>query len=98
MLLIDGNIMNEELLKILVNEKAVVKLVRKIGDGRYYTRKLLGIMKGWGYGHKLMLKAHRMGLIEREKVKPEGKGNWRIYNRVTPLGKKVIKLAEEIGV
>jgi predicted transcriptional regulator len=81
-----------ELLKILIEEKAVVKLLKTIGDKEYPTRKLLKKLGAYGYGHKLLLKAERKGLVERKTVKN------RIQNRLTPDGKKIIKLAKDIGV
>jgi hypothetical protein len=81
-----------ELLKILIEEKAVVKLLKTIGDKEYPTRKLLKKLGAYGYGHKLLLKAERKGLVERKTVKN------RIQNRLTPEGKKIIKLAKDIGV
>jgi hypothetical protein len=81
-----------ELLKILIEEKAVVKLLKTIGDKEYPTRKLLKKLGAYGYGHKLLKKAERKGLVERKIVKN------RIQNRLTPDGKKIIKLAKDIGV
>jgi DNA-binding PadR family transcriptional regulator len=46
----------------------------------------------YGYGHKLLLRAERKGLVERTTVKN------KIKNKLTPNGKKVLKLAKEIGV
>jgi hypothetical protein len=48
------------LLKILVEEKALVKLLKTIGSGREYpTRELLTKLGAYGYGHKLLLKAQK---------------------------------------
>jgi len=98
MLLVNGNIMRHDLFKLLINESAVIRLLRTIGDGKYYTRELLNMLGEWGYGHRLLMRAYNLGLIERERMKPEGKGNWRVYNRLTRMGKEVIRLAEEMGV
>ncbi len=98
MLLLNGNIMKQGLFKLLVEEKAIVRLLKTIGKGRYHTRELLSTLGEWGYGHKLLMKAYKLGLIEREKTRPEGRGNWRVYNRLTRMGREVIRLAEEIGV
>ena len=97
MLLLIGNIMKPESLKLLIDEKAVVRFLKTIGDGRYHTRELLNMLGEWGYGHKLLLKAYKLGLIDREKVKPEGKGNWRVYNKLAKRGKEVVRMAEEIA-
>lgn len=86
-----------ELYRILIEEKAVVKLVRKVGIGRYHTRELLDMLGGgWDYRHKLLLRAEKLGLVEREKVRPKGKGNWRVYNKLTKKGEDVLKLEENI--
>jgi hypothetical protein len=81
-----------ELLRILIEEKAVVKLLKSIGNREYPTRKLLKRLGAYGYGHKLLLRAERKGLVERTTVKN------KIQNRLTPNGKKILKLAREIGV
>jgi hypothetical protein len=81
-----------EFLRILIEERAVVKLLKTIGNREYPTRKLLKRLGAYGYGHKLLLRAERKGLVERTMVKN------KIQNRLTPNGKKIIKLAKEIGV
>ena len=54
------------LVKILVDEKALVKLLKTISRGREYaTRELLTKLGAYGYGHKLLLKAQKRGLVER---------------------------------
>jgi hypothetical protein len=81
------------LLKILVEEKALVKLLKTIGTGREYpTRELLTKLGTYGYGHKLLLKAEKRGLVDRRTVKK------KVFNRLTTDGKKVVKIAKEIGV
>jgi hypothetical protein len=46
----------------------------------------------YGYGHKLLLKADKLGLVDRKTVKN------KIFNSLTGDGKKIIALAKEIGV
>jgi hypothetical protein len=81
-----------EFLRILIEERAVVKLLKTIGNREYPTRRLLKRLGAYGYGHKLLLRAERKGLVERTMVKN------KIQNRLTPNGKKILKLAKEIGV
>jgi predicted transcriptional regulator len=81
-----------EFLRILIEERAVVKLLKTIGNREYPTRKLLKRLGAYGYGHKLLLRAEKKGLVERTMVKN------KIQNRLTPNGKKILKLAKEIGV
>jgi predicted transcriptional regulator len=79
-------------LKILIEEKAMVKLLKTIGDKEYHTRELLKKLGAYGYGHKLLIKAERIGLVERRTNKN------KMYNTLTKKGKEVIKLAKQIGV
>jgi hypothetical protein len=46
----------------------------------------------YGYGHKMLLKAEKRGLVARKTVKN------KVFNKLTEDGKKVVKLAREIGV
>ena len=81
------------LVKILVEEKALVKLLKTIGRGREYaTRELLTKLGACGYGHKLLLKAQKRGLVERKTVKN------KVFNKLTSDGKKIVMIAKEIGV
>ncbi len=43
---------------------------------------------------RALVKAYKLGLIDRERVKSEGKGNWRMYNKLAKRDKQVVKLAE----
>lgn len=81
------------LVKILVEQKALVKLLKTIGLGRgYSTRELLTKLGAYGYGHKLLLRAHKKGLIDRKNEKN------KVYNSLTSDGKKIVAIAKEIGV
>ena len=81
------------LLKILVEERGLVRLLKTLGTGRgYSTRELLTKLGAYGYGHKLLLKAQKRGLVARKSVKN------KVYNSLTEDGKKLVKLSKEIGV
>jgi len=80
-------------LKILIEEKGLVRLLKTIGAGRgYSTRELLTKLGAYGYGHKLLLKAQKRGLVSRKTAQN------KVYNSLTEDGKKIVKLAKEIGV
>jgi predicted transcriptional regulator len=81
-----------KLLRILIKEKALVRLLKTIGNKEYHTRELLKMLGEYGYGHKLLMKAESNGLVERKKIKN------KIYNKLTKEGKEIIKLAKEIRV
>jgi hypothetical protein len=80
------------LLRLIIREKALVKLLKTIDNKEYHTRELLTRLGAYGYGHKLLVKAHKIKLVERRVVKN------KIYNRLTTKGKELVKLAREIGV
>ena len=81
------------MLKILVEEKSLVKLLKILGNGKgYSTRELLTKLGAYGYGHKQLLKAQKRGLVVRKSVKN------RVFNNLTDDGKRLVKLAREIGV
>ncbi|MFZ0405318.1 MAG: hypothetical protein WAL79_05800, partial [Nitrososphaeraceae archaeon] len=81
-----------KLLKILIEQKALVKVLKTIGAGRgYSTRELLTKLGAYGYGHKLLLKADKLGLVDRKTVKN------KIFNSLTSDGKKIVMIAKELG-
>ena len=82
-----------KLLKILIEQKALVKVLKTIGAGRgYSTRELLTKLGAYGYGHKLLLQADKLGLVDRKTVKN------KIFNSLTSDGKKIVMIAKELGV
>ena len=82
-----------KLLKVLVQQKALVKLLKTIGPGKGYpTRELLTKLGAYGYGHKLLLRAHKIGLVDRKNLKN------KVFNSLTSDGKRIVILAKEIGV
>ncbi|MGA8844827.1 MAG: hypothetical protein WB511_14680 [Nitrososphaeraceae archaeon] len=82
-----------KLLKILIEQKALVKLLKTIGAGKgYSTRDLLTKLGAYGYGHKLLLQADKLGLVDRKTVKN------KIFNSLTSDGKKIVMIAKEVGV
>ncbi len=81
-----------QLLRIIVEEKALLRVLKTIGNQEYHTRELLKRVGAYGYGHKLLLEAEKKGLVKRRIVKN------RMYNKLTRKGQDVIKLAKQIGV
>ncbi|HET6590124.1 MAG TPA: hypothetical protein VFG45_08180 [Candidatus Nitrosocosmicus sp.] len=91
-LLVTTCMRDANLIKIMIEERALIKLIKSIGEKEYSTRDLLKKLGAYGYGHKLLLKAADKGLVERSTVKN------KTYNKLTKEGKKFMKLASEIGV
>ena len=58
----------------------------------YSTRDLLTKLGAYGYGHKLLLQADKLGLVDRKTVKN------KVFNSLTSDGKKIVMIAKEIGV
>ena len=82
-----------KLLKVLVERKALVKVLKTIGMGKgYSTRDLLTKLGAYGYGHKLLLQADKLGLVDRKTVKN------KVFNTLSSEGKKLVNLAKEVGV
>lgn len=81
-----------QLLRILIKERAIVRLLKTIGDADYPTRELLNKLGAYGYGHKLLVRAEHIGLVQRKVNKN------KVFNKLTPDGKKVVALAKKIGV
>jgi len=82
-----------KLLKVLVEQRALVKVLKTIGPGKgYSTRELLTKLGAYGYGHKLLLMGDKLGLVDRKTV------NNKVFNTLTSDGKKIVTLAKEIGV
>lgn len=81
-----------QLLRLIVEEKALLKVLKTIGTHEYHTRELLKKVGAYGYGHKLLLEAEKKGLVKRRIVKN------RMYNKLTKKGQDLIKLARQIGV
>jgi len=86
------HISKNTLLKLLIQEKALVRLLKTIGHEEYHTRELLKKLGAYGYGHKLLLRAQKNGLVQRRTAKN------KIYNKLTKKGRDVVKLAVRIGV
>jgi len=77
------------LLKILVEEKGLVRLLKTLGTGRgYATRELLTKLGAYGYGHKQLLKAQKRGLVARKSVKN------KVFNNLTEDGKKTCETSK----
>jgi hypothetical protein len=79
-------------LRLIIEEKALLRVVKTIGYREYHTRELLKKLGAYGYGHKLLLEAEKKGLVKRRIVKN------RMYNKLTRKGEDLVKLAKQIGV
>ena len=87
------------ILKVLINERPLISLLRVLKKKELHTRELLITMGSWGYGQSLMKRATNLGLIARKvkKAKSPGRGKPRIYNSLTNKGREVVGLADKVG-
>ena len=87
------------ILKVLINERSLIKLLRILKNKELHTRELLITMGSWGYGQSLLKRATNLGLIERKvkKEKSARRGKPRIYNSLTTKGRDLVGLADKVG-
>ena len=87
------------ILKVLINERSLIKLLRILKNKELHTRELLITMGSWGYGQSLLKRATNLGLIERKvkKEKSARRGKPRIYNSLTTKGRDLVRLADKVG-
>ena len=84
-------IMEIETLQAL-QDKGLIRLLKAIEPGSIATRRLFEKFSGNDL-HRKLKEATERGFVTREKVKPEGKGNWLMVNRLTPKGKRLLQVA-----
>ena len=89
---------DKKTLRLLVKRRAMLRvlsiLVKQKGNAlstRILLRKL-----GANNLHHVILQAEEEGYIKRKRVKPQGKGNYLIYNRLTPKGRRLAKLNKKL--
>ncbi len=81
-----------ELLRVIIKEKGVLKIVLALKDGEFETAELL--RRIGGYLNQDLKKAHKEGYIERVQVDQEGVGHFKLVNRLTGKGEALLKLYE----
>ncbi len=89
---------DKKTLQLLVKRRAMLRvlsiLVNQKGNAlptRILLRKL-----GANNLHYVILQAEKEGYIERKRVKPQGKGNYLVYNRLTPKGRRLAELNKKL--
>jgi hypothetical protein len=90
--------LNKETLRILVKRRAMVRvlsiLVKQKGNA-LPTRILLQKL-GANNLHHVILQAEQEGYIRRKRIKPQGKGNYLVYNQLTSKGKGLAELNKKL--
>jgi hypothetical protein len=76
---------NRALIRMLV-------ILSEAGDVGLYTVELLERVGSVSYGQKMLKLGEKNGYIRRVRnIKPNGRGNYRVVNYITPKGKRLVK-------
>jgi hypothetical protein len=89
---------DKETLRLLVKRRAmlrVLSILLKQKENALSTRILLQRL-GANNLHHVILQAEKEGYIKRKRVKPQGKGNYLVYNRLTPKGRRLAELNKKL--
>ena len=89
---------DKETLRLLVKRRAmlrVLSILAKHKENALPTRILLQKL-GANNLHHVILQAEKEGYIKRKRVKPQGKGNYRVYNHLTPKGRRLAELNKKL--
>jgi hypothetical protein len=76
-------------------DKETLRLLVKQKGNALPTRILLQKL-GANNLHHVILQAEKEGYIKRKRVKPQGKGNYLVYNHLTPKGKRLAELSRKL--
>ncbi len=89
---------DKKTLRLLVKRRAMLRvlsiLVKQKGNA-LPTRTLLQKL-GANNLHHVILQAEKEGYIKRKRVKPQGKGNYLVYNHLTPKGRRLAELNKKL--
>ena len=89
---------DNETLRLLIKHRAMLRvlsiLVKQKGNA-LPTRMLLQKL-GANNLHRVILQAEKEGYIKRKRVKPQGKGNYPVYNHLTPKGRRLAELNKKL--
>jgi hypothetical protein len=89
---------DKKTLWLLVKRRAMLRvlsiLVKQNGNA-LPTRTLLQKL-GANNLHHVILQAEKEGYIKRKRVKPQGKGNYLVYNHLTPKGRRLAELSKKL--
>ncbi len=89
---------DKETLRLLVKRRAMLRVLSMLvkQKGNTLPTRILLRKLGANNLHHVILQAEKEGYIERKRVKPQGKGNYLVYNRLTPKGKRLAMLSKKL--
>jgi hypothetical protein len=89
---------DKETLRLLVKRRAMLRVlsILAIQKGNALSTRILLQKLGANNLHHVILQAEKEGYIKRKRVKPQGKGNYLVYNRLTPKGRRLAELNKKL--
>jgi hypothetical protein len=89
---------DKETLRLLVKRRAMLRVLSVLfkQKGNVLPTRLLLQKLGANNLHHVILQAEREGYIKRKRVKPQGKGNYLVYNHLTPKGRRLAALNKKL--
>lgn len=89
---------DKETLRLLVKRRAMLRVLSILvkQKGNALTTRILLRKLGANNLHHVILQAEKEGYIKRKRVKPQGKGNYLVYNRLTPKGSRLAELNKKL--
>jgi hypothetical protein len=89
---------DKETLRLLVKRRAMLRLLSILikQKGNVLPTRILLQRLGANNLHHVILQAEKEGYIKRKRVKPQGKGNYPVYNQLTPKGRRLAELNKKL--
>ena len=89
---------DKETLRLLVKRRAMLRVLSILAKqkGNALSTRILLQKLGANNLHHVILQAEKEGYIKRKRVKPQGKGNYLVYNRLTPKGRRLAELSKKL--
>jgi len=90
----DTQALDPELITYVSRKPGLIKLLQILAEGPRYTRELLGKLKMWEDGQRLIREAGNLGLIVRKWGLCPGSSEFRrrcLYNYITSKGIEVLR-------
>lgn len=89
---------DKQTLRLLVKRRAMLRVLSVLSKQKENTLPTRVLLQKLGANnlHHVILQAEREGYIKRKRVKPQGKGNYLVYNHLTPKGRRLAELNKKL--
>jgi hypothetical protein len=87
-----------ELLQVLIKRRAMLRVLAVLDKERDHSLPTRILLQKLGANnlHHMIVQAEKEGYIKRKRVKPQRKGNYPVYNSLTPKGRRLAKLNNKL--